>query len=198
VESWRLQTAPINWQFNSGDRIEFNYAPQFERLFAPFEIATGVFLPPGDYRFTRWRAEAFSASKRPVEVRATWWFGSYWSGRAQELDLTLNYKVAPRLQGSFVLQQTFARLPQGNFVARVFTARVNYSLTPFITFSNLVQYDNDSRNLGWQSRFRWILKPGNDLFLVFNQGWQQKPGGGFRFDTADTKLAAKIQYTFRF
>lgn len=198
VESWRLQTAPINWQFNSGDRVEFNYAPQFERLFAPFEIATGVFLPPGDYRFTRWRAEAFSASKRPVEVRASWWFGSYWSGRAQELDLTLNYKVAPRLQGSFVLQQTFARLPQGNFVARVFTARVNYSLTPFITFSNLVQYDNDSRNLGWQSRFRWILKPGNDLFLVFNQGWQQKPGGGFHYDTADTKLAAKIQYTFRF
>jgi len=198
VESWRLQTSPVNWRFNSGDEIEFNYAPYFERLFAPFPIAAGVVLPPGDYSFTRWRARFVTASKRPVSGEVESWFGSYYSGRAQEINLILNYKIAPRLQGSFLIQQTFARLPQGNFVARIFTARLNYSLTPFVTFSNLVQYDNDSRNLGWQSRFRWILKPGSDLFLVFNQGWQQKPGGGFHYDTADTKLAAKIQYTFRF
>ena len=39
VESWRVFTAPINYELNSGEEIEFNYAPQFERLFQPFEIA---------------------------------------------------------------------------------------------------------------------------------------------------------------
>src|SRR5207245_7491821 len=51
VESWRVLTAPIKYCFNSGEHIEFNYAPQFERLFDPFKIAQGVTLPPGDYRF---------------------------------------------------------------------------------------------------------------------------------------------------
>jgi hypothetical protein len=198
VESWRFQTSPINWRFNSGDEVELNYAPQFERLFEPFEIASGVVLPTGGYRFDRWRVRLLAASKRALSGQVETWFGEYYSGHANEVNVTVNYKWAPRLQTSFQGEQTFARLPEGNFVARIFTARVNYSLTPFVTFSNLIQYDNESRNLGWQSRFRWIVKPGNDLFLVFNQGWLQKLGGGFAYDVADTKLAAKVQYTFRF
>ncbi|MBI1738910.1 MAG: hypothetical protein HYR58_06655, partial [Acidobacteria bacterium] len=198
VESWRLFTAPINWRFNSGDRIEFNYAPQFERLFAPFEISTGVILPPGDYRFTRWRAEFGTASKRRWKVDGTWWFGDYWSGRGDQIEFSLQYKIAPHLQFSLDTEQTFARLPQGNFVARIYSFRANYSVSPFLSFSNLMQFDNESQNLGWQSRVRWILRPGNDFFLVFSQGWLQDSRGGFRFSPADTKLSTKFQYTFRF
>ena len=198
AESWRFQMAPLLWNFNSGDHIEFNYAPVFERLFAPFEIADGVFLPPGDYSFTRWRAEVFTASKRALEVRVTWWFGTYWSGHADELRTILNWKVAPHFQASLDANQTFARLKEGNFVARLFTLRLNYSVSPFISISNFAQYDNDSRNLGWQSRFRWILKAGNDIFMTVNQGWQQESEGGLHFRVSDRKLAAKVQYTLRF
>jgi hypothetical protein len=95
------------------------------------------------------------------------------------------------------LNQTFARLKEGNFIARIYSLRANYSFTPFLTLYNLVQYDNGSRNLGWQSRLRWILKPGNDIFLVFNQGWIQDEENDFRFRMTDRKLSFKIQYTFR-
>jgi hypothetical protein len=160
VESRRLFVAPINWQFNSGDRVELNWVPTYERLFEPFEISEGVTLAPGDYRFTRWRLEAFSASRRRFEVRATWWLGTYWSGRADEVELSLRYKLPPRFVVNFSTEQTFAELPQGDFVARVNTVRVDYALSPFLTFFNLIQYDNASRNLGWQSRIRWTLDPG--------------------------------------
>ncbi|HEV8385321.1 MAG TPA: hypothetical protein VGQ11_10665, partial [Candidatus Acidoferrales bacterium] len=198
TESWRLFTAPINWTFNSGDRIEFNYAPQFERLFAPFEISTGVILPPGDYRFTRWRGEFGTASKRRWKVDGTWWFGAYWSGRGDQVEFSVQYKIAPYLQFRLDTEQTFARLPQGNFVARIYIFRADYSASPLLSFSNLMQFDNESQNLGWQSRVRWILRPGNDLFLVFSQGWQQDARGGFHFSPADSKLSTKFQYTFRF
>jgi hypothetical protein len=198
VESWRVFTAPINWTFNSGDRIEFNYVPTFERLFQPFEIAEGVTLPPGDYRFTRWRAEAWTASKRKWRFEGTWWFGTFYSGRSDEVDVAFEYKVAPHFQVRLSLDQTFGRLREGNFVARIFALRANYAITPFLSISNLVQFDNESRNLGWQSRVRWILRPGNELFLVFNQGWLQEERGGFNFRAAETRLAGKIQYTFRF
>ncbi|HMG36132.1 MAG TPA: DUF5916 domain-containing protein [Blastocatellia bacterium] len=198
TESWRLFTAPINYELNSGEHIEFNYAPQFERLFEPFEIAKGVVLPPGSYRFTRWRFEINTASKRRWKFDNAWWFGSYWSGHAHQFSTQVQYKVVPHLLLSAGWNQTFARLAQGNFVARVFTVRANYSVNPYLTFFNLVQFDNDSKNMGWQSRVRWILRPGNELFLVFNQGWLQDERGGFNFRAVETKFSGKFQYTFRF
>jgi hypothetical protein len=197
IESWRLFTAPVNWEFNTGDRIELNWVPTFERLFAPFEIADGVKLPPGDYHFTRYRAEVETAAKRPWQAFVTWWFGKYWSGNADEFSAQILFKFAPHFQAGISAAQTFARLPQGNFVARVWTLRADYAFSPFFTLANFLQYDNESRNLGWQSRLRWILKPGNDLFFVFNQGWEQEIGG-LTFRKVGTRATGKVQYTFRF
>ena len=85
VESWRVFAAPINYELNSGEDIVFNYAKQFEPLFEPFEIAQGVTLPAGDYRFTRWGLEIDTASKR------RWQFSmpgrSARSGRATRISL---------------------------------------------------------------------------------------------------------------
>ena len=59
-----------------------------------------------------------------------------------------------------------------------------------------IQFDIDSRNLGWQARLRWILNPGNDLFLVYNHNWLSDPVAGF--STLDRQLASKRVYTHRF
>jgi hypothetical protein len=198
VESWRLFTAPLNWEFNSGDQVEVNWTPQFERLFTPFEIADGVTIPAGGYRFTRYRMMFQTAPKRPWEVRSSVSLGSFFSGHSREISAGLIYKFAPHLRLSLDGQQTFARLPQGNFVARVFTVRADYAFSPLLTVSNLLQFDNNSRNLGLQTRVRWILKPGNDVFLVFNQGWIQDPLGGFSYRANNTQFTGKLQYTLRF
>ena len=95
--------------------------------------------------------------------------------------------------------QTFARLPQGEFVARIHRAEVNYAVSPRLSFSNLVQFDNRSGNLGFQGRVRWTLEPGNDLFFIFGQGWVQELGErGTDFRRQASRLAVKAQYTFRF
>ena len=60
-----------------------------------------------------------------------------------------------------------------------------------------MQYDSESRLLGAQSRFRWILRPGNDLFLVVNRGWEKRAVDGNYIPTFD-QGSAKLQYTFRF
>ncbi len=201
VKSWNLHLATIDGHFKSGDSIHSLFSPQaitYERLFATFEISPGVILPAGEYRFTRWRTHLMTASKRKLQANIQWTFGTFWSGHADEFNTTLTYKIPPRFSISLTANQTFARLPQGNFVSRILNSRVNYAASPFLSFSNLIQYDNRSRNLGWQSRVRWILQPGNDLFLVFNQGWIQDPADGNRFSAQDTKVSTKFQYTFRF
>jgi len=200
TESRNLYVVPVNWQFNSGDRIQLNLNYEMERLFDEFPVsrAAGVVLPPGEYRTLRYQARLTSAPKRRLEAQLQWQFGEYWSGRASDIQTTVQYKLPPRLVLSFSTNQTFARLAEGSFVARVLTWQVNFSATPFLTFSNLVQFDNESRNLSWQSRTRWILKPGNDFFIVFTQGWIQDAQGGFRYRAQESRLSTKFQYTFRF
>jgi hypothetical protein len=200
VESWNVYMTMVDWHFNSGDSMHsfFDMNPTYERLFEPFEISPGVVLPVGEYRFTRWRLSFTSAQKRRLQGSVGTSFGNYWSGEAKTFNTGISYKVPPWFNISFNTNQTFARLPQGNFVARIFTSQVSYSPSPLLSFSNIIQFDNRSRNLGLQSRVRWTVQPGNDLFFVFGQGWIQDPDRDHDLRRQDTKLATKFQYTFRF
>jgi len=85
-------------------------------------------------------------------------------------------------------------LDEGEFTTQLFELRVDYSFSPDVSWSNLVQYDSASAILGFQSRFRWILEPGNDLFLIFNRGWEDLEG---RFIPVFDRGSVKFQYTFR-
>ena len=200
VESWDLYLNLVDWHFRSGDSVHslFDYHPTYERLFVPFTISPGVVLPPGEYRFTRWHYNVMSASKRRLQGNINVSSGSYWSGTAETLQGGLTFKIPPRLIVLLNTNQTWARLPQGNFVARILSSTITFNPSPFLAFSNLIQYDNLSRNLGWQSRARWTLQPGNDLFFVFSQGWIQDQQGGYRFTAQDSRVSSKFQYAARF
>jgi hypothetical protein len=202
VESWDLYVTLLDWHLSSGDNLHgmFDFNPTYERLFEPFEISPRVILLPGEYRFTRFRSNLLStATKRRLSGSVNLTYGGYWSGKAEQVTTSLVYKLPPRFTVSVSTNQTFARLPEGHFNARIFTGNVSFAATPSLSVSNLIQYDNRSRNLGWQSRVRWTLRPGNDLFFAFNQGWiQEEDGGTLRFRTQDSKVSAKFQYSFRF
>ena len=201
VESWDLYVTLLDWHLSSGDNLHgmFDFNPTYERLFEPFEISPGVHLLPGEYRFTRFRSNLLStATKRRLSGSINLTYGGYWSGKGEQVTTSLTYKVPPRFTVTVGTNQTFARLPEGHFIARIFTSSVSYAATPRLSLSNLIQYDNRSRNMGWQSRVRWTLQPGNDLFFAFNQGWIQEDGGNLRFRTQDSKVSAKFQYSFRF
>ena len=202
VESWDLYVTLLDWHLSSGDNLHgmFDFNPTYERLFEPFEISPGVHLQPGEYRFTRFRSNLLStATKRRLSGSINLTYGGYWSGKAEQVSTSLTYKLPPRFTVAVSSNQTFARLPEGRFIARIFTLNASYAASPTLSLSNLVQYDNRSRNLGWQSRVRWTLQPGNDLFIAFNQGWiQEDDRASRRFRTEDRKVSAKFQYSFRF
>ena len=133
VESWDLYVTWWDWHFKSGDNMHgwFDFNPTYERLFERFEISPGVFLPPGEYRFTRFRSNVLStATKRPLSASINLQWGNYWSGEAEQVTASITYKLPPRFTMSLSTNQTFARLPEGNFIARIATANVNYAASP--------------------------------------------------------------------
>ena len=200
LESADFYMTLFDWHSNTGDNFHglFDVNRVYERLFEPFAISPGVVLPVGEYRFTRFRSNLFNtAARRNVSGNLTITWGDYWSGTAEQVTAGVTIKLPPRFTFSLNTNQTFARLPEGHFAARIYTSRIDYTQSPRLAVSNLVQFDNRSRNLGWQGRIRWTMRPGDDLFFVVNQGWIQEPGERVQFRAMDRKISAKIQYAFR-
>jgi hypothetical protein len=90
-------------------------------------------------------------------------------------------------------------LAEGTFNTRVHRAIIDTQFSPFMFLVNNIQYDSVSRVLGWQSRFRWIVVPGNDVFVVYTHNWiEDRFAANQRFRTLDRRGAAKVVYTRRF
>ena len=75
--------------------------------------------------------------------------------------------------------------------------RVDVDVDPFTSWRTLAQYDTDAKDLSVQSRVRWILEPGRELFLVGLFGFE-KENSRSSFVSADQSLAIKLEVTFRF
>ena len=58
-----------------------------------------------------------------------------------------------------------------------------------------MQYDNESRSLGTNTRMRWTFNPLGDLFVVFNHNMQRSLTNRFMFDS--NQLLIKLQYAYR-
>ena len=58
----------------------------------------------------------------------------------------------------------------GAFVQRLWSARAAYAWNPDLVLSSWVQYDTGSENIGTNTRLRWTIRPGDDLFVVWKPG----------------------------
>jgi hypothetical protein len=89
------------------------------------------------------------------------------------------------------------QLSEGAFATNVYRLVGEAQFSPFMSLVNNFQYDTQSYVLGWQSRFRWIIRPGNDLYIVYTHNWLDDTVLN-RFTTLDRRVASKALYTYRF
>jgi uncharacterized protein DUF5916 len=186
-------------ELHSGDNVEVNVIPTYERLEEDFEIASGIVLSAGSqYSFTRYRVSAQTANKRVLAVRPRFEWGDFLSGTRTERVLELGVRPRPGVTVNLAYEWNSLDLAEGGFETRLYRLIADTQFSPFMYLVNNVQYDTVSRVLGWQSRFRWILTPGNDIFVVYTHNWidPAEPSAGFR--TLDRRAATKAVYTKRF
>ncbi len=200
LESWRFFWAPVHMQLESGDRFEFNWVPWYEYLPEPFPIG-GVMLPVGGYRYDRFRAEFETSPHRPWEFGTTSWFGSFYNGHLLQQENYLRYtSPSGTWQLGVTSDQNFGHLAQGNFVQRLWQLNMAYAFNPSLVLTSFLQYDSESQNVGNNMRLRWTIKPGNDLFVVWNRGWKRlilsRDEAGLLPES--DLIAVKLRWTFRY
>ncbi len=194
-QSYNVFTAPINWRLESGDRIEMNVRPTGENILIPFEIAENVTIPEGEYHFMRYRLEAEFAAKRRLNGQATWWFGSFYDGRLDELELQLNWNPTALLGFEFNGIRNIGRLPWGDFEQTLAGSRVRFSVNSDLQLNSYIQYDTVSRTLGVNLRVHWIFSPLGDVILVFNHNTFDDMTENWVLQ--QQQILLKVRYNFR-
>ena len=194
----RLDFTLLQMELHSQDNFEISVVPTYERLENDFEISSEIVLPAGaEYDFNRFRVAFQTANRRVLALQSRVEVGSFFSGDREEITLTLG--VRPRPGVTINLEQEWNRvsLAEGSFETRLFRVIADTQFSPWIYLVNNVQYDSVSDVIGWQSRIRWILTPGNDLFVVYTQNWIDSLELD-RFTTQDRRASAKFVFTHRF
>ncbi len=194
-QSYSVFMAPVNWRLESGDRIEMNVRPIGENITEPFEIADGVTIPVDKYHFMRYRLEAQFAAKRRLNGQASWWFGSFYDGTLDELELELNWNPSSLMGFEINGVRNIGRLPWGDFDQTLVGMRVRFNVTSDLQLNAYGQYDTDSRILGINARIHWIFSPMGEVFLVVNHNTFNDLTD--RWALQNEQIFLKVRYTFR-
>jgi len=193
-ESYRVFIAPINWRLESGDRFEFNVAPAGERLVAPFAITDRVVIPSGSYHWRQYRLELQTAAKRKLSGQATWWFGGFYTGTLNQLQLESSWTPSPLVTFLVNAERDIGRLAQGDFDLTLVGTKVRLNLSSDLQLNSFVQYGTDDHTFGTNTRLRWTYSPRGDLFVIYNHNLRKIQD---RWARDSNELLIKLQYTFR-
>ncbi len=191
-ESYLFFSAPVHFLLESGDRFEFNIVPKGEKLNEPFEIEDGITLNPDEYKFMRYRLEFESASKRPVSGQATWWFGTFYTGTLDQIELQMSLRFTSNIILDLNYEKNIVKLNEGNFTQNLFGGRMQLNFSSDLQLSSFVQYDSDSKLFGTNTRMRWTITPLTDLFVVYNHNINKITRNRWQFDS--NQLILKLSY----
>ena len=195
METRRVEIQPLGIRFLSGEEIKYKLSNQYELLDQDFNIFDDFVIPKGKYEWWYQKVSIETKGARNIWGEASYGFGDFFNGERNDLKLKANWKVAvPFFIGGTLIRNN-VKLPEGEFTANIYQLNANILFSPNITLYNYFQYDNASNSIGLQSRFQWILKPGNEIVLVWTSNYLESDN---QFYMDESALRLKIKYNIRF
>lgn len=195
TQTQSLSIRPLGIDWESGEELRLTVAPQRERLNEDFDIQTGVTIPAGTHDFVRYALSFETSDKRDLSTRLSVSTGTFYDGDRTDYRAALDWRANAHAILGTEYSLNKVHLDGGSFDVNLARLKVDLHLDPRTSWSNFVQWDDVSEDLGLNSRLRIIFEPGRDFFLVLNQGWTTLDE---HFAATSTDLRFKVGYTFRF
>ena len=197
-ETVNTTLTPIELRFESGDEIAFSVGHDFERLREPFDIRRdgSIIIPADSYNTFEVEVEASSAPQRRVSAQAEVGHSGFWTGTRTDVEGGVTVRPRPGISFTGEWEHTVVDLDEGTFRTNLLRAETSLAFSPWASFSANIQYDDLSRIVGLYGRFRWVVRPGSDLYLVYTHNWFDDPFDRLRSLTSQG--ATKLTYTHRF
>ena len=178
-------TSPI------GDGIRFQYQHRYEFVQTPF---ANLSIPVGRFHFDEGQVRFTGSANRWIGGELFVGYGSFFDGTRTRARTDISFRFSKFVQAGIIYAIDDIHLPDGDELIHLLSAQISLLFTPDISWVTLVQFDNVSDSIGINSRFRWIIEDGRELFLVLNQGLDTSDG----VRATRTEPLVKLQWTFRF
>jgi len=144
---------------------------EYDNLSVPFATA-GTVLPIGDYSWTYASLVYSSDRTRHVFGTIAADLGGYYNGDRRSVRANININIGKTL----LLEPNYTRnrvsLPgRPLYTSNVLNFRVSHSFSPDFYLKGFVQYNDDRKTASFNFLWWYHYKPGSDLYVVYNQGW---------------------------
>ena len=159
----------------------------------------GILIPAGEYSFERYGGFMRTASHRPLRLELRIEDGSYFNGDRFEIRPQIEWRPNEHL--FFALQYEYNKFEfpgNQNAITRQITFENEIAFNSKMSIVTLVQYDNISDDIGINSRLRYNLSAGQDIWFVLNHNMARDVTIDDRFRSTQSLAVAKIRYTFRY
>jgi hypothetical protein len=180
--------------FIDSSSLQVTFLRDFDRLKAPWKLGPATLLP-GGYQWDTTRATFASNQSKRVAGSVSFETGGYYGGDKR------TYKVAANLNplGTLLIETSLQRNRVEFAAAQAYRTttlsnRISYSFSPNLFVKSFVQYNSD-RKLATANLLLWYTyRPGSDLYVVYNQGWDTDlPDGAFA-STRNRSLTVKLTW----
>ncbi|MDB4512332.1 hypothetical protein N9060_02600, partial [Arenicella sp.] len=190
---------------NTGDELTFRVESVEENLTEDFEISAGILIAEDDYSFTQAEVSIETAAQRRADISASYRFGDFYDGDITSTSVAVNWRPSKNYSLGVSYSQDEVDLVNGSFTTKLASGQVDIVLSNAISWVNLIQYDNVSESIGFNSRLQWTPRAGQNFFFVVNQNYVEEldnplsansSSTSFRSDASD--ITVKFDYTYRF
>ena len=195
----KLNQLRFQTELENSDQVAVSFTDNYELIDEPFEPGGGVTIPVGAYAFRDIELSYQLGEQHRANGRLSVRRGGYFGGDITSVDFTRGYVgITEQLAVEPSVSFNWIDVPQASFRSDVVRARVNYTFSPWMFFSGLVQYNSSDDALSSNLRFRWEYSPGSELFIVYTEERDTDPLRPTRIaDLLNRGFVVKITRLFR-
>ena len=197
LESFLNETRPLGFFTKSGERFEYNFYQQYERLDLGFHLTDSIVIPAGKYWMHRMEIQVGSFQGRRIWVDANYSWGDFYTGKINTLESSIGINVSKHfnLRTDYIYNDI--RLREANVITHELAQYFNIAFNPRLDLTMFVQWNSLDDLLLGNFRLHWIPNIGSDLYVVYNRGYNQL--NNLKFNQPDVSSgAAKLVWRFTF
>ncbi|RNC87487.1 MAG: hydrolase [Allomuricauda sp.] len=164
-------------QFQGQEELGVRVFDRYTFLVNPFDPTgtDGAIELPGDlgYHYLSGEVGFQSDRRKQLSYAMEVGYGEFYNGTRSTLEGSATLRLQPKVLLSLNLRYNGINLPDPYPSADIWlvSPRVEITFNKSIFWTTLVQYGNQSDNLGINSRLQWRFAPLSDLFIVYNDNY---------------------------
>lgn len=169
LQTQNLFFSPVELLTKENDFFAFIVGEKREGLIKPFEIREGIVIPEGQYASKRYGVVLESGIQRALSAKLEVFDGGFYNGDRFNVEAQIDWRPNKHIYASIAGEVNDISMPEGNFISRLYSARLNVAFDHRWAWLNVIQADNFSNTVSINSRLRFQSRPDREYFLVFDQ-----------------------------